>query len=178
GPFDPGEHNRLVAASLYRTGEVGDLAGGYVVAPGFDHAGRAVFDEAGVEAAGVVEEGRLVGGGDRNHETVDIGHWSLLADGRRPDAVAAGMPRRTGSATWATKRGRRFSTRRLRLAPVGMRATPCPERFIGRSTDSGGDPYTGMPPLETPAVSQIGSAACGRSMRKRLPILFLASLLL
>src|SRR5690606_6858496 len=51
-------------------------------------------------------------------------------------------------------------------------------RFIGRSTGSGDRPYTGMPPLDTPAVSKNGCAAPGRRMCKRFPILLLASLLL
>src|SRR5690606_16100901 len=78
GPFHPCEHDRLVGGGPHRAAEVGDLALGHVVAPGLDHTRGAGLDEERVEAAGVIEEGLSVAGGNRDHESVDVGHVCLL----------------------------------------------------------------------------------------------------
>src|SRR3546814_635250 len=74
GPLDPREHHRLVVLRLPGLAEVGLLADGYVVAPALQHAGRAdVYDDR-IACLGLRDEALQVGGGDGNHETIDVAH--------------------------------------------------------------------------------------------------------
>src|SRR5690606_16833183 len=145
------------------------------------HAGCAVLDEARVEAAGMGEERLLVGGGDCDHEAVDIGHGTLLY-GR----AAAGCRRRGNAAGWGAQPDRRSAGVGFDMAPVRRLRAACLSglagRFIGRSTDSGGAPYTGKPPTRdarsveerlrgarTPHVQALTDPVAGQPVAARLP---------
>ncbi len=71
-PFDQGEDDLLALLGLHRPLEVGDLAFGHVVAPGLDHADRAMFLEDLRRLRGHVVIGFLLALGHRQDEAVDI----------------------------------------------------------------------------------------------------------
>ena len=78
GEFEPGEDDDLVRLGLHGALEVGDLAVRHVVAPGFDHAGRAEFLEQRRRVGSVLAIGLLVGRGYGGNESAHVGHALLL----------------------------------------------------------------------------------------------------
>src|SRR5690606_33122121 len=102
------------------------------------------------EAAGMVEEGLLVGGGDCDHEAVDIGHGTLLywtGGGRMPSPRKCG---RMGRATGSTKRGSRFRHPARAAPSCGLPVGPRQAGSSGVRLIPEGPPTLASPRLETP----------------------------
>src|SRR5207253_3098229 len=85
--FEPADHDILVLPRLHGAVEIGHFATGKVVAPAFDLALDPALAEQRRRALGMGPKGLPVFGGNREHETLHIGHLisPLLLSGCPPD---------------------------------------------------------------------------------------------